>query len=165
MTRLFFALVLIIIVLAQASALPAIVGGGIEPNLLLVCLLVWAGFRGPEEGLIWAFGAGLVMDLVALNPLGTTCLALIPVVLIGGLARRRLFHSGIIIPLVAVVGASLAFQVVIGVLGYFDGSAYPALVVIKLGMLTALLNMLVVPPLYLLLILLERLGVSGEAQA
>ena len=77
MTRLFFALVLIIIVLAQASTIPAILGGGIQPNLLLVCLLVWAGFRGPEEGLIWAFGAGLFMDLVSLNPAGITCIALI----------------------------------------------------------------------------------------
>ncbi|MDI3339199.1 MAG: rod shape-determining protein MreD [Sphaerobacter sp.] len=165
MTRLFFALVLTSMAYAQTTVFPAINVLGIGPNLILVLVLVWSGLRGAPEGLLWVFPLGLLLDLLTLNPLGSSGLALVPVALIGGLARRRLFHSGLIIPLVAVVAATLAHQLVSLVVALLAGTSYPLLVSVRLALLTALLNVVVVPPLYLVVVLLDRMGVGRAAQA
>lgn len=165
MTRLFFALILIITVFAQATIFPALNLLGIGPNIVLVLVLVWSGMRGASEGLIWAFPLGILLDLLTLDPIGTNGLALIPVALIGGLASRRLLHSGIIIPMLAVVGATVAHQAVGAFIALFTGPHYSLLVTAKLGLLMTLLNIVVVPPLYLFVQLMERMGVGRAAQA
>lgn len=164
-TRLFFGLILILIAFAQATIFPAINVLGIGPNLVLVLVLVWAGLRGAPEALLWIFPLGLLLDMLTLAPLGSTGLALIPVALIGGLAQRRLFRSGVILPMLAVVGATLAYQAVDVVLGVLLGQSYPLLASVQLGVLMALLNVMVVPVLYVAVHVLERMGVGRAAQA
>ena len=166
MTRVFFGLILILTAFAQATVFPMVrVLGGMGPDLVLVLILVWSGLRGSREGLVWAFALGLLLDLLTLDPLGVNALALIPVALIGGVASRRLFHSGLIIPMVAVVAATLAHQVVSVSLVALTGLHYPLLVSVKVGVLTALLNVLVVPPLYLFVTAMDYLGVGRAARA
>lgn len=164
-TRLFFGLILVLTAFAQATLFPAVNVLGIGPNLVLVFVLVWSGMRGVAEGLLWAFPLGLLLDLLALSPLGTSSLALIPVVVIGGLARRRLFHSGVITPMLAVVAATLAYQFISVVTGALTGPHYPLALSVKLGSLMALLNMVVVPPLYLVIQFMERMGVGRATRA
>lgn len=163
--RLFFALILIITAFAQVSFFPAINALGVSPNLVLVLVLVWSGTRGVPEGLVWVFALGLLLDLLTLDPLGAHGLALVPVALIGGLTRRRLFHSGVIIPMVAVVGATLAYQLVGLLVAALTGPHAPFGGSVTAGMLTALLNLVVVPPLYLAMHVLERLGVTRAARS
>ncbi|MBX6341508.1 MAG: rod shape-determining protein MreD [Thermomicrobiaceae bacterium] len=165
MTRLFFALILIFTAIAQATVLQALNVLGIAPNLVLVFLLVWSGLRGATEGLLWAFPLGLLLDLLTLDPLGSNGLALIPVALIGGLARRRVLHSGVIVPMLLVVAGTLAHQVAASLVGAAVGGGYSLGASARLGLLTALLNVVVVPPLYVVLLLLERLGVGRAARA
>jgi len=45
------------------------------------------------------------------------------------------------------------------------GTSYPLLASVRLGILTALLNVLVVPPMYLFVLLMERMGVGRAARA
>ena len=47
------------------------------------------------------FGIGILLDTLALDPLGANALALLPVVLLGGCPVERFFHSGLIVPIVA----------------------------------------------------------------
>jgi len=164
-TRLFFALILIITAFVQITVFPIVNVLGIGPNLILVLVLVWSGLRGTPEGLLWVFPLGLLLDVLTLDPLGSNGLALVPVALIGGLARRRLFHSGVIIPLVAVVAATLAHHIVTLLVSLLAGTSYPLLASVRLGILTALLNVLVVPPMYLFVLLMERMGVGRAARA
>ena len=163
--RILFALILWLIATLQATVFPEINILGIGPNIALVAILVWSAETSVVEGLIWAFLLGIYLDVLALDPLGSHALALLPVVVIGGLARRRVLHSGVILPMVLVVGATIAYQLVEGIIGAVAGRSYPLAVTIRLGVLTALLNMLVVPVLYLFTALLDRLGVTHAPQA
>lgn len=48
---------------------------GAVPQLLFLVALSWGIVRGLEEGLIWAFIAGIFTDLFSLGPLGISALA------------------------------------------------------------------------------------------
>ena len=146
-----FALLLVTAALAQATILPALGPIAVLPNLVLVLLLLWSALRGIAEGLVWIFGIGALLDLLALDPIGTNALALLPVALLAGPARRRFFHSGMILPLLLAMLATVAHAVLLTFLrGMADASvAIPAAAIARLTFLQALLNALLVPPLYL----------------
>jgi rod shape-determining protein MreD len=163
--RLVFALILLVTAVAQSTVLPAINFLGVSPNLVLVLIVIWSNFYGAREGVVWAFFAGVMIDVLAVGALGSTSLALIPVALIGGLARRPLLQSGLVLPMILVVAATLASILVLAIVGAIAGQGYPFLVSVRLGLLTALLNTMMVPPLYLILAFLDRVGVRGVAQA
>lgn len=147
-----FAVLVFVAALVQATWLPAVFPAGAVPNLVLVLLLVWVALRGIGEGLLWILGAGLLLDALAMDALGTNGLALLPVVVAAGLARRRFFHSGMIVPLVLAVAATIGHGVILAVLrGLETGGGIPSLVaVVRLTLLQSLLNAMLVPPLYLL---------------
>jgi rod shape-determining protein MreD len=138
---------------------------GIGPNLVLVMILLWSARHGTAEGLLWTFPLGILLDLLALDRFGTNSLALVPVALIGGLARGRSLHSGVIMPMLGVVLATLAHQTVSTVLGVFSGNGDSLVLSIRLGVLTALLNVALVPVLYLGMLVLERVGVVRASRA
>lgn len=165
MTRLIFFLVIATAAIAQAALIPAINVLSIGPNVVLVLILVWSAERGIAEGVIWTLPVGILLDLLALDPLGSNALALIPVAIVGGLARRRLLQSGVIIPMVLVVAATIVHQAIGAVVSSATGSSYSLGVTVRLSLLTALLNVAVVPVLYVGIALLGRLGVSRASRA
>lgn len=67
--------VMLVLGVAQASILPRFPILGVSPQLLFLVALAWGDIRGLEEGLIWAFIAGLFADLFSLAPLGISSLA------------------------------------------------------------------------------------------
>ncbi len=56
---------------------------GARPDLMLLVVLAWAVVRGVDEGLMWGFIGGLIVDLLSGGPLGATALALLAVALAG----------------------------------------------------------------------------------
>ena len=162
-TRLGFGLLLALAALAQATFFPALHLLSIGPNLTLVLILLWSASRGASEGLFWAFGAGLLLDLVALDPLGFNVLALVPAALLGGLAQRRIVHSRVLQPMLLVTAATIAHWLVAGVAGSLLGGGYALGFSLRLGLLTAALNVATVPFLFALMLVLERLGVVRAA--
>ena len=66
--------------------------GTAEPHLVLVLGIVVTVPIGLEAGLVWAFVGGLVLDVLAQRPLGSTSFALL--LCVGGDVRpRRLLRS------------------------------------------------------------------------
>lgn len=165
MTRLFVGILLIFTAVAQSTVLSLTSLLGIAPNLVLVIILVWSSLRGAREGVIWAFAAGLMLDLLALDPLGSNALALLAVALVGSLARRPLLQSGLMFSMVMVVLATIVHFLIASVIDIAVGAGYSLLISIRLGFLTAFLNMLTVPPIYGLVVLLDHMGVRRVAQA
>ena len=152
MTRLFFALLVATAALSQGTLLPELGLLEVLPNLVLVLLLVWSALRGIAEGVVWVFGTGLLLDLLAMDPLGTNGLALlVAAVLGGGPGRRRFFHSGMIFPILLTMLATVGYAAVIMLLRGLDdsGAMLPAGAIVRLTFLQSLLNGLLVPPLYL----------------
>ncbi len=163
MTRIFFAFFLVFWALSQATIMPSAHVIEVLPDVTLVLLLVWSALRGLREGLVWAFGLGLFIDILALDPLGTNALALLGVALLGGLARRRFFHSTLVIPIMLAVVGTIVHALVLLLLRSGDGAGLPISSVIRLVFLQSLLNSIFVPPLYLVAGWMERRMVTSYA--
>ena len=146
MSRPVFGVLLIAAALLQTALLPRWQLLAVTPGLVLVLVLGWSAYRGLFEALAWVLIAGLLLDILGLDTLGTNALALLPVALLGGLARGRFFHSALVFPMVLAVAATFVYVAVLlalrGLLG--EGSdASQALGTMTL--LQALLNALLVP--------------------
>jgi rod shape-determining protein MreD len=163
MARMLFALLMIGAALVQATTLPAMNVLAVMPDVTLVLLLVWSALRGVPEGLVWAFGLGLALDVIALDPFGANGLALLGVAILGGLARRRFFHSNLVVPIVVAVAATFVHAFVLLLIRSADGSGLPLAAVMRLIFLQALLNSIFVPPLYLIAGMMDRRVVTGHA--
>lgn len=155
MARFLFALLLLTAGMLQAALAPM---GPVDvrPDFALVLLLVWSAGHGTEEGLFWAFGLGIWLDFLTLDPLGTHAIPLLIVAVIGGAVRGRLFRSGAILPVLAVVGATVGSHFIRLVIDALRGESILVLAEFRLAFVMALMNALVVPLVYLALLLIER---------
>jgi len=62
-------LVILMLAVAESTLLVALAGSRIRPNLVLVVSATWAAIRG-NEGLLWALGGGLLLDIQSGGPFG-----------------------------------------------------------------------------------------------
>jgi rod shape-determining protein MreD len=75
--------------LLESSVLPELTIAGAKPDLVLVMAVVAAMLVGVEEGLVWAFLGGLMLDLILPErPVGVTILSLLVVTGIAVAAAR-----------------------------------------------------------------------------
>lgn len=163
MARMFFVCLLVFAAFVQATVLPSLHVLAILPDVTLVLLLVWSALRGIAEGVVWAFGLGLLLDVIALDPFGANALALIGVAVLGGLARRRFFHSNLIVPIVVAVVATFVHALVLLLVRSGQGTGLPLGAVMRVVFLQALLNSIFVPPLYLIAGVMDRRLVPSHA--
>lgn len=130
--------------LIQTAILPRVPVFGVVPQLLFLVALAWGLLRGLEQGLIWAFIAGIFVDLFSLTPMGLSSLAYMiaigPVILLQNvLPPRRLLVAA----LLAMLASAIYLMVYFVTLRFFN-----------LGMsLDTLLEMLPVALLHGILIL------------
>lgn len=89
----------------SVSAMPFVKVLGVTPDLVLIFAVCWAVVRGQEEALFVVPAAGFMRDLTTSDPLGTSVLALIPVVLLAAAVRMRALDTDFV-PTVAVVAVS-----------------------------------------------------------
>jgi len=110
-----------LLAIVQTAILPRFPIAGVEPQLLFLLALAWGLVRGLEEGLVWAFIAGIWADLFSLSPMGLSSLAFmagvsVPILLQPMMPPRRL-------PVTALLGALgtllylLVYVVALGLLG------------------------------------------------
>ncbi len=110
--RVLFALLLLIVALGQGPIIQSLFPLDVTPNLVLVLIVLWAGYHGLREGLTWAFAAGVLLDLLLFAPLGAHALALMAVVLAIEPVRQIAFGDNHAWALVAVFVAALLSDVV-----------------------------------------------------
>lgn len=86
---------------------------GVHPHPVLVLTVIWTIVAGVEPGLVCAFVGGLVLDLLAPRPLGTTAFSLL--IAAGGAAAfaRALVRVRPLTPVFAVPISSLAYSLVL----------------------------------------------------
>jgi rod shape-determining protein MreD len=158
MTRPVFGLLLVAAALLQTALLPRWQVIAVVPGLVVVLLFAWGAYRGLPEALIWAFAAGLLLDILGLDRLGTNALALLPVALLGGLSRGRFFQSGLIFPMVLAIVATFAYvAVLLGLRGLVGEGGSVDQAIGRITVLQALLNALLVPIVFGLVGWLQRL--------
>lgn len=89
MARLLFGLLLFATVIAQSTFLPRLNPFPVTPDLVLLLLFVWAAQHSVRESLFWVFFTGIVLDVLAIDPLGANGLALVLLVIISHPLRIR----------------------------------------------------------------------------
>ena len=157
MARPLFGLLLLIAAFSQAAVLPLVLPIEVAPSLVLVLIFLWSLRRGAGEAVVWAFGVGILLDLLALDPLGLNGLAMLPAVLLGPVARRRFFQSGLVVPILVVGVATLTSGLaLIALRGAVVGPVVPIAAAFRVIIPQALLNALLIPPLYLIVSWLDR---------
>ena len=81
-----------------------------QPHLVLVCGIVVTVAIGLEAGLVWAFVGGLVLDVLAQRPLGSTAFALLLCVGFTAVLGRLLLRLRPIVPILATLLLSLFYS-------------------------------------------------------
>lgn len=157
MSRSVFAALLIAAALLQTALLPRWQMLAVTPGLVVVLILGWSAYRGVPETLAWVLAAGLLLDILGLDTLGANAMALLPVALLGGLARGRFFHSALVFPMVLAMAATFAYvAVLLGLRGLLGEGSGAAQALGAMTLLQALMNAVLVPPVFGFLGWLQR---------
>jgi len=82
-----------ILSVVSVSAMPYVKVIGVTPDFLLIFAACWAVVRGQDEALVVVPAAGFIRDLTTSDPLGTSVLAMIPIVLLAAAIRFRTLDS------------------------------------------------------------------------
>jgi rod shape-determining protein MreD len=76
--------------------------GGAQPHLVLVFGVIWTVASGLDAGLAWAFTGGLLLDILAPRPLGSSAFALLVTLFLAAIAARPLNRIRPIAPVLLV---------------------------------------------------------------
>lgn len=107
MARVIFGFILFSMVFAQATIIPALNPLSVSPDIVLLMLFTVTLYAGVREGLAWLFVAGILTDVLAIDPLGSNGLALLPAVVLVEPARLPVFRANLLIPIVLAMAATL----------------------------------------------------------
>ncbi len=147
--------VLLLLAVLQTAVLPRFPIYGLSPNLVFLLALAWGLLRGVNEGVALGFGAGLILDLFSVGPVGVTSLAIMTAVFAAIWVQQALPPERFFLPLALAGFATLVFLFV-----YFLLLRLLNQPVTFPGMISraplALLHMAVFLPLYSILYALDR---------
>lgn len=102
--------VLFPLVVLQGTVFAYVPIGGVVVQAAIVVTLVVALWRDSAESIIWAFVAGLLIDLNSIAPLGSTAIALIVAVIAIAPFRNNLAYNRVLLPLLLTGGMLFIFQ-------------------------------------------------------
>ncbi|MBE9508481.1 MAG: rod shape-determining protein MreD [Chloroflexi bacterium] len=86
---------------------------GARPDLMLLFVLTWAAVRDVDEGLVWGFVGGLIVDLLSGGPLGATALALLAVAFLAGQPWGRGIGSPVVRLLLLALASALVYHLIL----------------------------------------------------
>ena len=110
MTLLLAAVGATVTALLELTVGPYLRFGIAQPHLVLVFGIVVTVAIGFEAGLVWAFIGGLVLDVLAQRPLGSTAFALLLCVAVTAVLARLLIRLRPIVPILATLLLSLFYS-------------------------------------------------------
>ncbi|MDU4961936.1 MAG: rod shape-determining protein MreD [Sporomusaceae bacterium] len=113
------------LLLLQATLLPLLVSARLRPDLLLIFTVSCGLLFGREKAVGIGFFAGVLQDLASGNLFGIHTLSKMMVGFLAGLAEQKVFKEHIILPMAAMLVASLVnsllMLVLLNVFGYQTG--------------------------------------------
>jgi rod shape-determining protein MreD len=113
MTQLLAAVGATVMALLELTVGPYLRIGTAQPHLVLVVGIVVTVGIGLEAGLVWAFVGGLVVDVLAQRPLGSTAFALLLCVGATAVLGRLLIRLRPVVPILATVLLSLVYSMIL----------------------------------------------------
>lgn len=130
---------------------------GARPDMMLLVVLAWSLVRGTEEGVVWGFVGGLMIDLFSGGPVGMTALALVAVAFLAG----QPWGEGLGFPLLRILllalsGIVIYHLLVLLTLALFGYTVDWGFSILRVAGPSALLNLALVPFVHQPLAWLER---------
>jgi rod shape-determining protein MreD len=133
---------MLLLALLQAAVMPYLQVAGIVSQPLLLIALAWGQLRGINEGVLWAFIAGICLDLFSVGPLGATALAFVAAVMTVVWGSRLLPQGRVFIPILHAALATLiylvTYTVYLRLLGYQAGglaaATLPTVILVHAGL-------------------------------
>jgi rod shape-determining protein MreD len=98
-TLYFAAPLMLFVAILQTAVLPRFPVAGTVPQLPLLIALSWGLLRGPNDGTIWGFLAGLFLDIFSVGPIGVTALSYMFAILAVTLVGRALPSNRYLMPI------------------------------------------------------------------
>jgi len=145
------------VALIQTTLLSRVKLWGARPDLMLLVVLVWAVVRGLDEGLVWGFIGGLLIDLFSGGPLAATVLALLTATLLVGQPWGLGIGSRVVrLLLLSFIGIVAYHLVLLIVLGWTGHMVHWGFAWLRVAGPSTLLNVALAPFVLQPLILLER---------
>jgi rod shape-determining protein MreD len=136
-----------------------ILGG--QPNLMLLVVLMWTVVRGMQEGLVWAFVGGLILDLLSGGPLAGMALAQVAAAFLAGQSLgQEVGSQAVRVVILTVLGAIVYHLAVLIILNWSGYSVDWRFSLLRVAAPSVVLNALLAPLILPLLIWLER--ATGE---
>lgn len=119
---------------------------GARPDLMLLVVLVWAVVRGMDEGLVWGFIGGLIIDLLSGGPLAATALALLAAVFLAGQSWGQGLGSPVVrLMLLAILGVVVYHLVLLIVLAWAGYTVDWGFALLRVVGPSTLLNVVLAP--------------------
>lgn len=147
---------LTIVALLQGVLFSRVSLWGARPELMLLIVMLWAMVRSVDEGLVWGFIGGLLVDLLSGGPLAGTSLALLAAALLAGQPwGQGLGSSTLRLLLLTFIGA-LAYHLVLLIALSTGHTVAWGFSLWRVALPSTLLNVALAPFLRPLLIWLER---------
>lgn len=113
---------------------------------MLLVVLVWAVVRGVDEGLVWGFIGGLIVDLLSGGPLGATVVALLSTIFLAGRPWGQGLRSQVArLLLPALLGVLVYHLVLLLVLAWTGHAVDWGFALLRVAGPSALLNTLLAP--------------------
>jgi rod shape-determining protein MreD len=143
--------------LIQSTLLSRVSLWGARPDLILLVVLIWAFVRNVDEGLVWGFIGGLVVDLLSGGPLGGTSLALLAAAFLAGQSWGQGLGSPVARLLILALAGVVVYHLVLLIVMAWTGHAVDwGFALLRVAGPSALLNILLAPFLRQPLAWLER---------
>lgn len=113
MTLLLAAVGATVMALLELTVGPYLRVGSAQPHLVLVVGIVVTVAIGLEAGLVWSFVGGLVLDVLADRPLGSTAFALLICMGATYLLSRVLVRLRPVVPIIATLLLSVVYSMIL----------------------------------------------------
>jgi rod shape-determining protein MreD len=119
------------------------------PDLMLLVVGSWSLLRGTREGLLWALGGGLLLDLMSGGPAGVATVSLVLSSVIIGMGELNVVRDSLWLPLVASALATGVYDVAYWAILQVTGrSLYTVRSLLQVMGPSVMLNALVMYPTY-----------------
>jgi rod shape-determining protein MreD len=136
----------------QATLMPHLALWGVFPDLPILVVASWGLLRGPVEGSLWGFIAGVTVDFFSGAPFGAATISLVLVGLLSGLAKTSTLRSNVALPALVVLLVSIVHNLVYLMVLQISGlSVTWAESLLRITLPSAVLNAVLTPPLFLLM--------------
>ncbi len=141
---------LVVIAILQTTLVPHLAIWGVFADLPLLVVVSWSLLRGPREGILWGFVAGVTVDLFSGAPFGASTLALIAVGLLAGLGAATVFRAQVALPLLVMFLATLVYDLLFLLVVRISGNPVAWLESLyRLILPSAVLNAMLTPVVFL----------------